>query len=321
MSAAINVDLFCVDNTRFREKKKQRSTDKSENGEETTKSYQKPPSTDVLVDIIVAPSIIGRKPDAFLDETTQLCEDPTSIDKNGNAKQWYRCKGIYTSTEPHCHCRQVWASPRTRDRVFRHVARCHGFSLSQRAKADSLLSKGAPGAMADVIQSRELEEVAGTSGKPRDGNLVAIWNRRSDKEYLIVVEAAVVKLFCGLGLAPSKADTFWWKEFMAAVSCGRVDPVSGTTLAESHIAREAANVRQLTLEHLCSEKVVWITYGFDAGGTRRRNSFLTIHATDDSKRAHFLAAVDTSGKTHSGQLYADLVLDASYFNISEVILQ
>lgn len=161
--------------------------------------------------------------------------------------------------------------------------------------------------------------MAGTSGKLRDGNLVSIWSRRSDKDYHIVVEAAVVKLYCGLGLAPSKADMFWWKEFLIAVSCGRVDPVSGTTLAESHIAQEAANVWQLTLDHLCSEKVLWITYGFNWGATRRRNSFLTIHATDDSKCTHFLAAVDTSGKTHSGQLYADLVLEVSSFDPSEVL--
>ena len=47
---------------------------------------------------------------------------------------------------------------------------------------------------------------------------------------------------------------------------------------------------------------------FDGGATRRRAGFLTIHATDDKKRAHFIDATDTSGFDHTGELYANMVL-------------
>jgi len=95
---------------------------------------------------------------------------------------------------------------------------------------------------------------------------------------------------------------------MATASCGRYHLVSGTTLVESLIANEAAFVWQQTISYLQSSQVQHIMWGFNGGATRHHAGFLTIHATDDKKCAHFIDATATSEFDHTGELYANMVL-------------
>jgi hypothetical protein len=187
-----------------------------------------------------------------------------------------------------------------------------GFSAEVRTEAERLSAKEAPGIRAASVKARE--EVGG-SGK-KDGDLLTCWVRQSNKDFAAVADLAVVKFICGIGLSPYAADTEVFKEFIRELTCGRYTPKSGTTLTESHIASEAARIRELTIDYLRSDKVQYITYGFDAGAIKQRASFLTIHATDDSRRAHFLAAVDTSGQKHSAEFYISLILPVSALEAS-----
>jgi hypothetical protein len=220
-----------------------------------------------------------------LDDLCQLCKDPNTTDSSGNeGKRWWRCKGVDSKTN--LPCTQVWAYPCVQARILKHAAKCSGFLPSakcsgflppMRARAEAALAKDSPGERAEKVLDKER-----ASGS-KDGDVRLILARRSDADYTAIVDQEVVKLICGLGISPYAVDSEWWKLFIQAVTCGRYSPKSGTTLVNSHISREAARVRELTIQHLQSDKVLYITYCFDAGATRRRASFLTIHAMDDSK--------------------------------------
>lgn len=147
--------------------------------------------------------------------------------------------------------------------------------------------------------------------KVEEGNqpLVAAWKAQSDKSLDQAYKLALVKLVCGAGLPPYMTDGKFWKDFVTTISSGRITPVSGTTLSERLIREEAAHVREETLVALRGSGVRWITIGFDGGASRNCDSFCTIHATTEGRRAYFLDALDTSRDQHSAEYYAKEILE------------
>jgi hypothetical protein len=272
--------------------------------------FLRAPSADQLIPIKVAPSIKGPKPDPFLDQHCEYAQDPQNMDdKNGNPKYWVRCTGQSAGKR----CPQVWATPRQLSRVARHVEKCIYVSRESQRKATAIQAMDAPSTKAGSAAGSGLDPVSSITSSETNttGPLPIAFKRQTDAAYQHSVDSAVVKLVCGLAIAPYSTDSHWWKDFMKVVSVGRYIPVSGMTLTESHIAKEAAYVRQHTLAYLRSTDVMWITWAFNAGATRRRVGFLTIHAIDDQKRAHFITAADLRGRDHTGQLFCDLVLQVS----------
>lgn len=177
-------------------------------------------------------------------------------------------------------------------RVAAHVCDCRHHSAEIREKARALVGRESTGAKADDVRGKE-------------GDIADLWRKQSDADYKLIVDDVIVKFVCGLGIPPYAVDSKWFKDFIEAVTCSRYDPVSGTTLAESHIVGEAARVRELTIKYLKSDKVTWITFSFNAGSIRSRRSFLTIHATDQERQAHFLGAENTTGLDHTAELYSE----------------
>ena len=180
--------------------------------------------------------------------------------------------------------------------VAAHVSKCLHHSSEIRQNVREVLGEASTGAKADEVRAKE------------GASIEELFKRRNDADFKILVNHAIVKLICGLGMAPYAVDTRWFKEFILTVTCSRYNPMSGTTLTEKYVAGEAARIQQLTMEHLKSDKVKWITFGFDAGATRNHRSFLTIHATDQERRAHFLQAENISGLNHTADLYSERVL-------------
>jgi hypothetical protein len=230
-------------------------------------------------------------------------------DKKGNPKYWVRCTGQSAGKR----CPQVWATPHQLSRVARHVEKCIYVSRESQRKATEIQAMDAPSVKAGRAAGSGLDPASSTTSSNSNtiGPLPIAFKRQSDTSYQNAVDSAVVKLVCGLAIAPYSVDSHWWKDFMQVVSLGHYIPVSGTILTESHIAKEAAYVRQQTLAYLRSPDVMWITWAFDAGAIWRRVGFLTIHAIDDWKRAHFITAADLRGRDHTGQLFCDLVLEVS----------
>lgn len=261
------------------------------------KTPQTPPDAEIVVDRASPPSNNGRNRDNWLEAVTQLCEDPNTIDYDGKPKLWCRCKSQDPSTGK--RCAHLWSKPRNRDRTARHIRVCRFQSIAHQEEAERILAEEATGEKADNARAKE------------DGNIADMWKKRSDADYKAIADHAVVKFICRLGLAPYTVDSAAWAEFVCDLSAGRYESMSGTSLTEKFIAGEAARVREKTILYLKSDAVQYITYGFDGGATRRRRSFLTIHATDQDRRAHFLAAEDTSGLAHTSELYCELVLKVS----------
>lgn len=281
---------------------------KPQNGTEVqvpAKNSNTPPKADDLIDVPTAAHTKGRRPDPFLEASTQLCEDPSNLDTDSKPTMWYRCKGNMDDTRKRCP--QVWAIPRMSRRIAEHVKDCRHTCVKLRKDAADRMAELAPGMKADQVKEREAVS-AGKSGT----TIEAMWKKRSDADFAKVADLATVKLICGLGLPPYIVDTKWWKEFLRDMTASQYSGVSGTTLTEAHITGEAARVRELTLSYLKSDAVRYVTIGFDGGATKRRHSFLTIHATDQTKRAHFLNAANTSGVSHTGSYYSELLFEVIY---------
>jgi len=186
--------------------------------------------------------------------------------------------------------------------VAQHVCTCCFQSVAHQEAAEKLLAKEAPGEKAENACAKE----------KGDGNIVDMWKKRSDADYKAIADHAVVKFVCHLGLAPYIVDSSAWLEFIGDISAGCYESMSGMKLTEKFIAGEAACVREMTIIYLQSNAVKYITYGFDAGATKQQWSFLTIHATDQDRCAHFLSAEDTSGLAHiSKPLKLILVIEST----------
>lgn len=246
-----------------------------------------------LHDITLAPASTGRKSNLTLDEWCQPCEDDSGT-------RYWRCKSTNSNGQ---RCPTVWPKNCQLVRVYGHVHKCLNWPPEVRDRAAGLLSEvGGTGTKAAQIEARN-KEVAGPK------TLTECWSNQMRNELEQVGNHAVVEFICCVGLAPYMVDTPAFKLFVARLSSKQYSPMSGTTLTEKFIRGEAASVRALTLAHLKSDAVKLITYSSDGGGTRRRAGFLTIHATDDNRRVHFLTAVDVRGLVHTGELYAKLVLE------------
>ncbi len=169
--------------------------------------------------------------------------------------------------------------------LHQHVCTCCFQSVAHQEAAKKLLAKEAPGEKAENAHAKE----------KGDGNIVDMWKKQSNADYKAIADHAVVKFVCCHRLALYIVDSSAWLEFIGDISAGQYESMSGTKLTEKFIAGEAACVREMTIICLQSDTVKYIMYGFDAGATKWQQSFLTIHATNQERCAHFLSAEDSSG--------------------------
>lgn len=219
-----------------------------------------------LIDEIVEPNIVGRTPDEFVDSVTIYCRDPERMeDDDGKARFWVRCNGS-DNAYPGKRCSKVWALPRSKRRIAEHVIKCLLQGDSAKDKAEKWASKKVPSAN---VHARGKQAAAAsvpgsqsTSSKSPAITIPHLFSKKSDESYQKDVEAALVKVVCGLNIPPYSTDSKWWDDFITIVSCGRYNPISGTHLVESLIVNEAAYVREQTIHYLRSDEVHHITWGF-----------------------------------------------------------
>lgn len=188
---------------------------------------------------------------------------------------------------------------RTQARVYGHVQSCQFWPKSERDTARD--------ALAELNGHGEIDDEAEEAPVDNQTTITAVWARQSDKALKQSYQDALVIAVCALGLPPYMTDNRHWKNLVTKMSDNRIQPISGTTLSESLIPREAARVRKLVLKDLGDSSVRWVTISYDAGGTRRKESFLTIHATTCARRSYLLDAVNTTRAEHSGEFYFSLI--------------
>ena len=219
------------------------------------------PPASRLVDDIIEPHAAGRTPDEFMDSVVAYCRDPLRMeDVDGSPRVWIRCNGS-DKRFPAKRCSKVWALPRAKRRIAEHVCKCPLQSDEAKAEAESWMSKKAPGAKIVERKSRTTAPMtSSSSSKSPAATIPQLFSKQLNESYQEDVEAALVKVVCGLAIPPYATDSKWWHDFMAITSCGQYHPVSGTTLVESLIANEAAFVRQQTISYLQSSHVRHITW-------------------------------------------------------------
>ncbi len=260
-----------------------------------------------LINDVIEPHAVGHTPDEFMDLVVVYCHDPLCMeDVDGLPWVWIRCNSS-DKRFPAKQCLKVWALLRAKQHIAEHVCKCPFQSGEAKAEAESWMSKKALGAK--IVERKSRTTTASTSSsKSPTVTIPQLFLKQLNESYQEDVEAALVKVVCSLTIPPYATDSKWWHDFMATTSCGCYHPVSGTTLVESLIANEAAFVWQQTISYLQSSQVQHITWGFNGGATRHHAGFLTIHAMDDKKHAHFIDATDTSEFDHTGELYTNMVL-------------
>lgn len=253
------------------------------------------PDTKDLVDIVLATATTGRKSLALLDQVTQVCKD-------ADGKRWHRCNSVNTAGE---RCKGAWTN-RAKDRILPHVintVECGNWSVEIRLAAEAALKIGAPSEMAaQVIEETKL--VLRT-----DDTLTHMWTKSAIAKLQLIGHLAVVKAVCRMGWAPSVVGRAAFIEMASELSSGHYTPVSVATLRDSHIPKEALAVRGRTYDYLKSDEVKYVTLTIDGGAIRNRQSFLSVHATDDQRRAFCLDLYDITNKSHTGDLFTDIMIE------------
>jgi hypothetical protein len=115
---------------------------------------------------------------------------------------------------------------------------------------------------------------------------------------------AIVKLFCAAALPPHIADYQEWKD-MLMIANQAYHPASCSTIADSHIPKEAARVRDLVIKLNFN-----LTVSFDGGGTKRQQAVYTIHFTTPDGRSFLIRGEECSDESHTGEFIAQMVLKA-----------
>jgi hypothetical protein len=121
------------------------------------------------------------------------------------------------------------------------------------------------------------------------------------------MDLAIVKLICAGGLPPHIVDYKEWKD-MLAIANKAYHPSSSTTIADNHIPKEAAKVRDTVIDFLKSN--FNLTVSFDGGGTKRQQSVYTIHFTTPDGHSFLIRGEECSDESHTGEFIAQMVLKA-----------
>src|SRR5258708_39733876 len=108
--APIDVDLLSVDNTQSVKQKKSNLKAKKDTAP-VRKSLQTPPDAETIIDRDSTLTGHGHGCDDWLEDVTQLCDNPDTIDDDAKPKQWYQCNSNNPSTGK--NCLQLWSKPHT----------------------------------------------------------------------------------------------------------------------------------------------------------------------------------------------------------------
>ncbi|KII82917.1 hypothetical protein PLICRDRAFT_120092 [Plicaturopsis crispa FD-325 SS-3] len=119
------------------------------------------------------------------------------------------------------------------------------------------------------------------------------------------LDFAIIKLICVAGIPPSIATYQEWREVFS-IANSSYQPVSRSTLEDSHIPGEAARVRQETYKYLDTQYD--LTISFDGGTIRRPQSVYTVHVTTADGRSFLLEGEEASGDSHTSEHIKQTVL-------------
>lgn len=210
-------------------------------------------------------------------------------------------------------CHQTWASPRNRQRVLGHLARCTYIDAKLRQKCNEELGTKAIGPVAETKTNKifALEtngmEVAPSNKKltrKDKGSLKAVVVNESRKKQKEKGDYHLMKCIVCCGIPPKVVDSAEWKEMMAALN-PYYQPPSSTTLTEKLIVNEAAKITTAITKLLSGCRNLTIT--FDGGKIRRPKSTYSVHVTTATHHAFCVELDDASQLSHTAKYIFELL--------------
>ncbi|TDL14241.1 hypothetical protein BD410DRAFT_734381 [Rickenella mellea] len=240
------------------------------------------------------------------------------------------CKEVYNEANP---AKPRWGcvgegcgwlqTNRNRARMLKHANRCTYLSPRLKMFAAKMSGSNSLGKQVAKIEAgatirevkdggTEVEDVGPNTRQlakhgGKHGSFIAQSFKASTAvETQIKLDFAVILFLCCAGIPPSITSRPEWKNLWK-IANSSYHPQSCDTIVDREIPAEAANVRLLQLKHLQTQTNLTIT--FDGGGTRRKQSFYTVHITTDDRRVFFVEGHCGDNASHTIEWLVDMLLE------------
>jgi hypothetical protein len=190
-------------------------------------------------------------------------------------------------------------------------------SADLRGEASAALGQDAPSTLAQKAEE-QLESLTPktntaltkngsglSSHGHKQGTLTALVGQTARINVAAQGDAALVKLMCGIGIAPSSINAPEWIPFFHALN-PLYDGPSREDLEYKLIPSEAQYCREQRLKML--RTLTNLTISADGGSNRGHRSFYTVHISTLDRDQHFMEARDSTGVKHSATWLKDEVL-------------
>lgn len=206
-------------------------------------------------------------------------------------------------------CHQTWASPRNRQRVLGHLARCTYIDAKLRQKCNEELGTKAIGPAAETKSNKisapqtaaNGTEVAPPNKKGKEkGSLKTVIVNETRKKQKEKGDYHLMKCIVCCGIPPKVVDSTEWKEMMAALN-PYYQPPSSMTLTEKLIVNEAAKITTAINKLLSGCRNLTIT--FDGGKIRRPKSTYTTA----TRHAFCMELDDGSQLSHTAKYIVEVL--------------
>jgi hypothetical protein len=236
----------------------------------------------------------------------------------------------------------TWKYPRAKGRIFKHAKNCGYLQMEPRrgimkemagqAVGGTAMVKGGGGNGAEPDAGSEDSDIgdikdaappakrlkalttdAAASGSKSKGGMEGFvragrmaLQKKADHALLVFVTCC--------GIPPKVVDSREFKSFVSTLSTDYAPP-SETTLRDTLIPVEAANIHLAVLEYLkgCRD----LTIAFDGGKLRCSKGLYSVHVTTAERRTFCLALDDASRLSHTGEYISELLDEVSENTVLE----
>jgi hypothetical protein len=246
-----------------------------------------------------------RPADTLLAKIFRLSQDLQHLDR----KPFFRCVGYVNG------CRQRLASPLQRKRALKHAAKCTHLRQDLRTSANYKLSSSSTSAQLDSLLAssqtslNQASTVNRSSNAPALGSTVQSMAKASGaKKMQLTVTRELVLWMCSTAQAARGLDNVHFRNMVASLNAKYQSP-SSSTYEDTLLPQECAYVEEQALKYL--RTLTHLSISFDAGTIKNGKSNTHCTVSTEDGRQFLFEGKDGSGFSHTGEYYAQFLLDVS----------
>lgn len=229
----------------------------------------------------------GRPRDALLNKVSVRTKLRNHTPGDAKAIR-YRCIGV--------KCKIIWTN-RNRQRIFKHVCQCQYVGQSLRTEVNEASGNAAPSVLVEAMEQKDDTDRPVIRLKTKEASMDHLFGKSARVALNLKVNLCTLKLICAAGLPPTVVDRPEYKLLIKAAN-PYCEPASATTMVDSLIPNEAANVRMQQIKYLQNQ--YHLSISFDGGANRRHQSVYTFHITTADRRTFLMEGVSAEGEVKSG---------------------